>query len=80
MRLSIECGDIVGALSRALDQIRRMGIETSSVAATSHGPDATIQLELHRLDARSASTLRERVLHIPTVRNATYLEDDRDPS
>ena len=78
MRLSIECGDIVDALSRALDQVRRMGIETSFVVAAGHGGNVTIQLELHQLDARSASTLRERMLHIPTVRSATYLGDGQD--
>lgn len=76
MQLSVEGGDLDCVLSRALDQVRRLNLTILSVHATVRGTGVDVRLGISETDLRTSATLRERILHIPTVRSAVYGEQD----
>ena len=67
MRVFIECDDLVGVLSRTLDQTRRMGIEVGAVIADTGKARAGLELVVVDTDRSVSSTLRKRISLIEGV-------------
>lgn len=67
MRVFIECDDLVGVLSRTLDQTRRMGIKVGAVIADTGKARAGLELVVVDPDRSASDTLRKRISLIEGV-------------
>lgn len=74
MRVFIECDDLVGVLSRTLDQTRRMGIEVGAVIADTGG----LELVIVDPDRRVSNALRKRISLIEGV-SSVSMRDEPEP-
>lgn len=74
MRISITCDDMVGALSRALDLSRRMGIEIALVTACQGGSRASLEISVNAPAGSALSILGERITLIEGVRSVSFGE------
>lgn len=73
MRLAFRCHDPVASLPRALDHIRRMGIDLSSLSACAGSGYSTVEIDLAERDASTCQTLTERIGQISGVHELRLL-------
>lgn len=78
MRVFIECDDLVGVLSRTLDQTRRMGIEVGAVIADTGKARAGLELVVVGTDRSASDTLRKRISLIEGV-SSVSMRDEPEP-
>mgnify|MGYP000161385336 CR=1 FL=1 len=78
MRVFIECDDLVGVLSRTLDQTRRMGVEVGAVIADTGKARAGLELVVVGTDRSVSSTLRKRISLIEGV-SSVSMRDEPEP-
>lgn len=57
MRLSFECDEPVSALSRVLDQVRRLGIGLRNLSATG----GVVSMELEPVESTTGQVLYDRI-------------------
>jgi len=73
MRVFIECDDLVGVLSRTLDQTRRMGVEVGAVIADTGG----LELVIVDPDRRVSNALRKRISLIEGVSSVSMRDEPK---
>ncbi len=78
MRVFIECDDLVGVLSRTLDQTRRMGIEVDAVIADNGKARAGLELVVVDTDRSVSNALRKRISLIEGV-SSVSMRDEPEP-
>ncbi|MCO5163021.1 MAG: hypothetical protein M9939_17945 [Mesorhizobium sp.] len=78
MRVFIECDDLVGVLSRTLDQTRRMGIEVGAVIADTGKASAGVELVVVDPPRSASHTFGKRISLIEGV-SSVSIEDEPDP-
>lgn len=78
MRVFIECDDLVGVLSRTLDQTRRMGIKVGAVIADTGKARAGLELVVVDPDRNASNTLRRRISLIEGV-SSVSMRDEPEP-
>jgi len=67
MRLAFRCHDPIVSLPRALDHIRRMGIDLNSVSACAGSRYSTVEIDLAERDASTCQILTDRIGQISGV-------------
>lgn len=68
MRITFQCDDAVSALSRVLDQIRRLGLDVRELSATTVEGSAAIVVDLRGVAVAVGRTLCDRIAQIGGVR------------
>lgn len=64
MRISISSPDVLAALPRVLDQIRRLGIAVDLIQARPEASNLIVQLDSDRVDQAILEALHARVLQM----------------
>lgn len=73
MRLAFRCHDPVVSLPRALDHIRRMGIDLNSLSARAGSRYSTVEIDLAERDSSTCQILTDRIGQISGVHELRLL-------